>query len=93
MKKNIFLVFCLFLFLCCDGRPSIHEAKLFFEEKYPDVNLIDLSITEDEVAARSFEYKYKYNAEIIRKIEIQFMEIGNSSKWAPSPEAPNVLPR
>jgi hypothetical protein len=81
------------LVACSDGRPGLSQAKIQFEQLYPGVQIISVRITEDEVVAISFEFRYhKPNDQADKKIEIQFMKNENTRRWEPNPQPPNELP-
>ncbi len=93
MKKIVFLILIMGLCGCRDGRPSQEEARDYFEGLYPDVELIDIHLSEDEVVARSYKFRYREktsNQE--REIEIQFMEDEGEAGWLPRPQPPRLLP-
>jgi len=82
----------LLLVACSDGRPELSQAKIQFEQLYPGVQIISVRITEDEVVARSFEFRYrKPNDQTDKKIEIQFMKNEKTGRWEPNPQPPNNL--
>ncbi|RJQ42292.1 MAG: hypothetical protein C4550_00015 [Nitrospiraceae bacterium] len=83
----------LLLVACSDGRPELSQAKIQFEQLYPGVQIISVRITEDEVVARSFEFRYrKPNDQTEKKIGIQFMTNQKTGRWEPNPQPPNDLP-
>ena len=93
--KYCLLGVALFLLLvaCSDGRPELSQAKIQFEQLYPGVQIISVRITEDEVVARSFEFRYrKPNGQTEKKIEIQFMKNQKTGRWEPNPQPLNDLP-
>jgi hypothetical protein len=76
MKYHLLtVVLFLLLVTCSDGRPELSQAKIQFKQLYAGVQIISVRITEDEVVARSFEFRYrKPNDQTDKKIEIQFMK-------------------
>jgi hypothetical protein len=77
---------------CSDGRPEIAEAKLQFEKNYPDIQIVTVRISDDEVNARSFTFRYRKHGFVDEKeIGIQFRENPQTRKWAPIPAPPKVL--
>lgn len=88
---GILLIFLLTA--CSDGRPDIKEAEKQFSQIYPGVQVTSIRITEDEVIARSFKFRYRKPRVMAEKeIEIQFMQKVNTGQWIPSPEPPKELP-
>jgi len=79
---------------CSDGRPGEEEAKLHFHRLYPDVRLISVKVSEDEVVARSFFFRYQKGPPGTKEkqIEIQFMEDPETGEWVAKPEPPARLP-
>jgi len=53
---------------CSDGRPSESEAAQFFRQSYPNVELVGIAISEDEVLARSFAFRYRTNRNMVREV-------------------------
>jgi len=77
---------------CADGRPGPTEARAWFEARYPGVRLTGVRNTEDEVVARSYEFRYRAPGEAAeRSVEVQFMEDG-TGRWTDRPAAPSRLP-
>jgi hypothetical protein len=74
-----------------DRRPSETEAAQKFRALYPNVQLVDIAISEDEVIARSFIFRYGTTSGTVGEVEIQFME-GPTGEWIPQPKPPRVLP-
>lgn len=94
MKYRLLSV-ALFLLLvaCSDGRPELSEARIQFEQRYPRVQIISVRISEDEVVARSFEFRYRRPSDQTeKKIEIQFMKNRITQRWEPNPLPPKELP-
>ena len=88
---TIFLV--LFLISCTDGRPDAVNAEKQFKRHYPEVEVLSVHISEDEVVARSFKFRYRKPGDQKEKeIEIQFMKNQNSKKWETNPKPPKELP-
>jgi hypothetical protein len=78
---------------CSDGRPGIAEARLQFEKIYPDVQIVTVRISADEVVARSFMFRYRKHGSLDEKeIGIQFMQNPQARQWEPKPTPPKVLP-
>lgn len=78
---------------CSDGRPDAAEAKRRFQSLYPDVDVVDVRISEDEVVATSFRFSYrKRNSDAVKEIELQFMKDSASGRWEPQPAPPKELP-
>ena len=76
---------------CSDSRPDTEQAKRHFEKLYPDLELVEVKNTMDEVTACSFEFSYRRNQEEeVRSIELQFMESDNGD-WNFRPDPPTVL--
>jgi hypothetical protein len=89
----LLLSVALFLTACGDKRPDESEAKRHFATLYPEAKIIAVKMTEDEVVARSYEFRYSKGS--INKegmIEIQFMETGPHGAWGPIPVPPASLP-
>jgi hypothetical protein len=94
-RAPAFLTLFLLLFgvACSDGRPSIEDARQQFRQRYPKTQLVSVTISEDEVVARSFRFRYRRNPDAKeREIEIQFMKNPETKGWVPSPEPPTDLP-
>ena len=52
-----------------------------------------MRITEDEVTARSINFRYRRGASNLEgEIEIQFMEAEDKKEWIPRPAPPKWLP-
>jgi len=78
---------------CSDGRPEIAEARAQFQALFPDAEVTQIRITEDEVVARSFTFRYrKRNSSVEKEIDIQFMQNSSTRRWEPIPAAPKELP-
>src|SRR5262245_6896955 len=83
---------CMFLIACSDGRPSVETASADFVRRYPTATVVRVSISEDEVEARSFHFAYLLtNSSQEREIEIQYMR-DTSGHWVAKPEPPKALP-
>ena len=81
------------LLSCSDGRPEATEARAQFQSLYPGVDVTDVQITEDEVVARSFRFRYrKKSSDVEKEIEIQFMKDDSTGRWGPKPAPPSELP-
>src|SRR5688572_3242213 len=74
-------------------RPVDDDAVAAFTSRYgKDAQILRVSISEDEVVARSFRVEYRKRASgESGKIEIQFMSVGDR-KWGVSPALPKSLP-
>ncbi len=89
----LFLCFLVAIAGCSDGRPDSKAAKSAFEKIYPGVAVTKVSISEDEVAGRSYIFRYrKLDTAAENEIEIQFMQEPVTKAWEPSPRAPKQLP-
>jgi TonB family protein len=87
------LLLILLLFVtsaCSDGPPTEAEAAHTFAQHYPEAKLLAARITEDEVIARSFAFRYQTKDGAIGELEIQFMR-DRSGTWVPTPAAPSSL--
>ena len=92
MKQIVILIIVMSLSGCGDGRPELEEVGLQFEKLYPNVELVDIQIMEDEVVARSFRFHYRDKVSNQEgEIEIQFMETEDEKGWKPQPAAPKSL--
>src|SRR5688572_6424742 len=49
----------LSLISCSDGRPGVREVRGELVAKCPSIEIESVSITEDEVVARSFKFTYR----------------------------------
>ena len=75
-----------------DTRPSLEEAEALFKDIHPDVRVLNLKITEDEIYARNFLFRYlKPDGDSGKSIEVQFMKDKDSGRWIPSPPIPAEL--
>lgn len=93
-KQIAILTLGLSLAGCGDGRPDGEEARRQFERLYPQAEVIDVRITEDEVVARSIKFRYRHRATKREgEIKIQFMESEDKEGWIPNPEPPAKLPQ
>ena len=89
---SFFLSLSLLLVGCSDGRPDAEQARLEFEKLYPEVELIEVKNSEDEVVACSFEFTYRLpDSKENQRIELQFMESSNGD-WEFTPDPPQKLP-
>lgn len=94
MKHVVSLLFVLFSLTACSGpsRPEIEQANIDFQKLYPEAEIIQTRITEDEVIARSFEFTYRKRGETeIKKIEIQYLD-DDSGPYKIAPKHPKELP-
>ena len=87
----VFSLVCLVVAGCSDGRPDAEAAVAIFEAKYPEAEIVSVSLPSDEVVARSYRFGYRKpgNSEI-KSIGVQFMEVGGN--WQPQPALPDSLP-
>ena len=93
LYRSLSIAVCLLLVSCSDNRVGLSQAKLQFEQLYPDIQIISVRISEDEVVARSFEFRYRtLNDKRDKTIAIQFMNNEKTGRWEPNPQPPNVLP-
>ena len=77
---------------CSDGRPEPDEARAWFQSRHPGVRLSGMRTSENEVVARSYEFRYRVPGQPgERSIEIQFME-DSTGRWSGQPAAPARLP-
>lgn len=93
LRFSLALISLASLVSCSEfSRPSADEAKADFLKRYPEAEIIDIRMSEDEVVARSFEFTYRKRGEqAVKKIDIQFMGTDSGSyKMRPSP--PKELP-
>ncbi|HKP95623.1 MAG TPA: hypothetical protein VJ385_07690 [Fibrobacteria bacterium] len=75
-----------------DTRPTLEDAEALFLETYPGVRILNLKITEDEIYARNFLFRYlKPDSDSGKSIEIQFMRDKSSGQWIPAPPIPAEL--
>ena len=87
------ILFLLISLSCSDGRPEIAEARAQFQALFPEAEVTQVRITEDEVVARSFTFRYrKRNSSIEKEIGIQFMQNNSTRRWEPMPAPPKELP-
>ena len=92
-KAILIMIFVVGLLGCSDGRPDQKEATRQFEKLYPNAEVFETTVTEDEVIARSVEFHYiTRDLSQKGKIEIQFMKKENRNDWIPSPAPPESLP-
>lgn len=78
---------------CRDGRPESEEAWRHFVRLYPDAEIIDIKISEDEVVARSFTVRYRCKeTDEEKEMAIQFMKAKPEGEWVPNPPPPRILP-
>ena len=92
-KAILTMIFVVSLLGCSDGRPDHKEATRQFEKHYPNAEVVETTVTEDEVTARSIEFQYvTRDSSQKRKIEIQFTKTENRGDWIPSPAPPESLP-
>jgi hypothetical protein len=90
--RSILLIVLAVVAGCSDGRPEPDEARAWFQSRYPGVRLSAMRTTEDEVVARSYEFRYRVPGRPgERTIEIQFME-DSTGRWRDRPAAPARLP-
>ncbi|CAN5880812.1 hypothetical protein BH11VER1_BH11VER1_31120 [soil metagenome] len=74
------------------GRPGIEQAKIDFQKLYPEVEIMEVRNSENEVIAKSFEFTYRKKGKSERKkIEIQYME-GDAGPYKIAPAPPKELP-
>lgn len=93
LRFGVTLCFVALFASCSDfSRPSADEAKAAFLKRYPDVEIIDIRMSEDEIVARSFEFTYRWKGEqTSKKIDIQFMGT-DSGSYEMRPSPPKDLP-
>jgi hypothetical protein len=78
----------------CSGhsRPEMDQAKSDFQKLYPETEILETRISEDEVVARSFEFTYRKKGKIeAKKIAIQYIE-SDSGPYKIAPVPPKGLP-
>jgi hypothetical protein len=96
MHKRLLTVIALLVVLgigCDDGRPSESDARQEFERLYPGAQITSIRISENEVVARSFRFRYrKPGNQSEKEISIQFMRGPEEKKWVPTPKPPDLLP-
>ena len=93
--RLLFIIIVSFFLLagCAENRPDLPNAKIHFQKLYPGVQIISIIISEDEVVARSFKFRYrKQEAQSDKEIEIQFMQNEKTKQWEPVPKPPKELP-
>jgi hypothetical protein len=79
------------LFGCSDGRPGVNEVTKDFTAKCPSIEIESVSITEDEVVARSFEFTYRQRGSTQpRTASVQYMEV--DGVWQPAPALSDQTP-
>jgi hypothetical protein len=75
-----------------NDRPTLEDAESLFRSNYPDVKILNLKITEDEIYARNFLFRYmKPDSDAGKSIEIQFMRQRDTGRWIPVPAIPAEL--
>lgn len=78
----------------CSGHSRLDEeqAKKDFRKLYPDVEVVAIRMSEDEVIARSFEFTYRWPGDSdVKMINVQYME-SVSGAYEIRPEPPKQLP-
>jgi PBP1b-binding outer membrane lipoprotein LpoB len=93
MKLRLVIVALLCLAGCSgQPRPEAEQAKQEFQKIYPEAEIINVRLSEDEAIARSFEFTYRKQGESeTKKIEIQYME-SDAGPFEMRPKPPKVLP-
>lgn len=91
------LIPAIVAFLCLSGcsehsRPEAEQAKQEFQKIYPEAEIINVRMSEDEVVARSFEFTYRKRGDPeSKKIEIQYMG-SDAGPYEIRPKPPKTLP-
>jgi len=88
----LILVASLALSGCRDSRPDADVARRQFEAIYPEAQISEIKITEDEVVARVFLFRYKNKSSgQERQLSIQYLKT-EEGDWVPQPAPPEILP-
>ena len=79
---------------CSDGRPDEQQVAADLSTRYPDVEVLSVRTSEDEVVAASFEFTYRNRTpdSAVRRSEVQYMQ-RDDGVWEPDPPLPVVLDR
>jgi hypothetical protein len=82
----------LSLISCSDGRPGVREVRGELAAKCPSIEIESVSITEDEVVARSFKFTYRERdgSTEPRTTSVQYMEV--DGVWQPAPPLSDQAP-
>lgn len=92
-RSSFALILLASLVSCSEfSKPNADEAKTNFQKRYPEAEVVDMRMSEDEVVARSFEFTYrKMGSQETKRIDIQFMS-AESGSFEMRPNPPKELP-
>ena len=95
MRKLLISATCVIILgsVACSSRPDESEARDIFRQRYPQRQLLDVTIDEDEVAVRTFLVKYKdpSNGKTYEQFWLYFDD-GDEPRWAIKEPRPVAQP-
>jgi hypothetical protein len=84
MKSWMLLLVSALIVGCRDGRPTEDQARQMMQDRYPDIRMVKIQGTMDEVIAVAHEFTCITPDGPTNRADIQFMDDGTGI-WKPRP--------